>query len=224
MSEKKRIWDLVYHTNPLHTEAVTDRSGNVLSYSIDAYRQIEKATEIFGAYGESWGVRDEKFNLQKMEIPDKGLYTYVCLYTGTLFYPGGIIPIHSDIECILSTQHYTKYSTGWSKKVATNALSKGLSKLGFNADVFQDRFSDKDYVQEMNVKFGNIIDTRKPIDSDMIKDINYLIAKSGVLSLEKVIDGLNRVFKTEFTDIKDLKAYHYMWIKNAIETKYIKKK
>ena len=32
------------------------------------------------------------------------------------------------------------------KKVATDALTKGLSKLGFNADVFMGRFDDNKYV------------------------------------------------------------------------------
>ena len=43
----------------------------------------------------------------------------------------------------------------FAKKVATDALTKGLSKLGFNADVFMGRFDDNKYVNQMIKKFGN---------------------------------------------------------------------
>ena len=40
------------------------------------------------------------------------------------------------------------------KKVATDALTKGLSKLGFNADVFMGRFDDNKYVDASGQKLG----------------------------------------------------------------------
>ena len=66
---------------------------------------------------------------------------------------------------ILYTKHYygTRHDDDAVKKVATDALTKGLSRLGFNSDVFEGLFDDNKYVAEMNLKFGNKKkDTTKP--------------------------------------------------------------
>jgi hypothetical protein len=48
----------------------------------------------------------------------------------------------------------TKPDADFAKKVETDALTKGLSKLGFNADVFMGLYDDHKYVQEMQVEFS----------------------------------------------------------------------
>lgn len=40
------------------------------------------------------------------------------------------------------------------KKVQTDAITKGLSRLGFNADVFMGRFDGNKYVDANGQKFG----------------------------------------------------------------------
>ena len=73
----------------------------------------------------------------------------------------GEIPIHSSI----------KYSSNgridddFFKKVATDGLTKGLSKLGFNADVFMGMFDDNKYVNAMTNKFKeeSSVDVKKEI-------------------------------------------------------------
>jgi len=42
----------------------------------------------------------------------------------------------------------------FAKKMETDALTKVLSKMGFNADVFMGRYDDNKYVQDMQKEFA----------------------------------------------------------------------
>jgi len=132
------LWDKVCTTDPDCTKRVAQRGGFT---AIDAYSQIQKATELWGSMGNKWGVSHECF-----EDIDNGLL----IYSAGLFYPGdndvrGEIPIHSSINMVQGA----KLDGDCVKKVATDALTKGLSKLGFNADVFLGKFDDNKYVAEL---------------------------------------------------------------------------
>ncbi len=48
----------------------------------------------------------------------------------------------------------------FAKKIETDALTKALSKIGFNADVFMGRYDDVKYVNEMAEEFS-LSDTDK---------------------------------------------------------------
>jgi hypothetical protein len=67
---------------------------------------------------------------------------------GTKVFP--LIPIHSSIRY----QVNGRIDDDFFKKVATDALTKGLSKLGFNADVFMGKFDDNKYVNSLKEKFS----------------------------------------------------------------------
>lgn len=41
----------------------------------------------------------------------------------------------------------------FAKKIETDALTKALSKMGFNADIFMGRFDDTKYVEERKEEF-----------------------------------------------------------------------
>ena len=100
-----------------------------------------RATETFGPMGKGWGVKGE--HIQKWE--DVGL----AVYQATLWYvvkdKEYYIPIHSSIKYHTSG----RVDDDFYKKVATDALTKGLSKLGFNADVFMGKFDDNKYVNQL---------------------------------------------------------------------------
>ena len=134
--EKLDLWELVCTTNPNNTKDAS--LGGRKITSVDAYSRIYRATELWGPFGNSWGVKGEEY----MILPsDK------CLYKAILFYPEGEVPIMSDIEMIFhSGKRDGKYNDDWSKKVSTDALTKGLSKLGFNADIYLHKFEDDKYV------------------------------------------------------------------------------
>lgn len=133
MKDKMGIWNAVCTTDPKYTKRVTQRGGFT---AIDAQYQIQTATEMFGAFGMGWGVKDETFNI----IDNMVIYQAILWYLVDGVAEDNEIPIHSSLavkpDCI--------------KSVATDALTKGLSKLGFNADVFLGKFDDNKYVQKQN--------------------------------------------------------------------------
>jgi hypothetical protein len=45
----------------------------------------------------------------------------------------------------------------FAKKIETDALTKAISKLGFNADIFMGKFDDVRYIEEMKKEFAQPI-------------------------------------------------------------------
>ena len=130
--ENMELWNQVCVTDPKTTKKVEVGRGFT---AICAQTQLKKATELWGAFGSTWGVKEEKHI-----IHDKIAY-----YTGKLYFPHGLIEIHSDINLYTSKGAYNE---DWTKKLATDALTKGLSKLGFNSDVFEGKFDDNKYIKQ----------------------------------------------------------------------------
>ena len=137
------LWNSVSETDPQFTKTVNQRGGFT---AIGAQSQLMKATEVFGAMGTGWGVKTE--HIEKWE--DVGLV----IYQAHLWYVGSdkeqhYIPIHSSIKY----HSNGRVDDDFFKKVATDALTKGLSKLGFNADVFMGKFDDNKYVNNLSKKY-----------------------------------------------------------------------
>jgi len=137
------LWNQVCETNPAITKRVNTRGGFT---SIDAQSQVKKATELWGKYGHKWGLKDLAFE----NICDASTTIGVSL-VATFWYPlndgsgTAQFPVATDI----------KYKAGDDcfKKLTTDALTKALSRLGFNSDVFEGRFDDNKYVAEMEAKY-----------------------------------------------------------------------
>tara|TARA_R110002020_G_scaffold296776_1_gene512539 strand:+ start:1191 stop:1844 length:654 start_codon:yes stop_codon:yes gene_type:complete len=138
-TENLALWQSVEKTNIEYTKHVSMRGGFT---AIDPTYQMKTATEMFGSWGIGFGVRGEKY--QMIEVGKT-----LCLYTAELWYVingvTGVVPITSSIIVAASGSGLQE----WSKMVSTNAVSKGLSKLGFNADVFLGKFDDNEYVKEL---------------------------------------------------------------------------
>ena len=132
------LWNSVCVTDPQYTKRVNQRGGFT---AIGAQSQIMEATKVFGPFGTGFGVHGETFTSFDME----GL----CLYQANLWYKvKGVMetfPIHSSIKYSVNG----RVDDDFAKKVATDALTKGLSKLGFNADVFLGLFDDNKYVNQL---------------------------------------------------------------------------
>mgnify|MGYP003655074771 CR=1 FL=1 len=140
MANNMEVWNRVCNTDPRHTKQVDTRGGFT---AIDAMYQVQNATEVFGPAGKGWG-----------------------WYTGDPIYPGnGTVVIkvtlwHGDRST--SVEQFGQKAMNWGdkpdedafKKCVTDGLTKCLSYLGFNADVFLGRFDDSKYVKEMTRKFA----------------------------------------------------------------------
>ena len=141
--ENLELWSSVEKTDPEFTKKVTQRGGFT---AVCAQYQLRNATEQWGPYGETWGVRDTNYGYvygreEDSGLPPPGVVLPVEIWLEAVFwFPGGEFPISTD----------TKYKAGddCRKKLLTDLTTKALSKLGFNADVFEGKFDDNKYVQD----------------------------------------------------------------------------
>ena len=160
------LWDSVEKTNPLHTKNANVRGNKITA--IAPQRQIKNATEKFGVYGVAWGFKSATFDYAMLEK------TGIVVFNGVFYFPKGEFPITSSISAYKDGA-MTKPDADFAKKVETDALTKALSKLGFNADVFMGLFDDHKYVAMMQDEFNKPVPTKD--DLSWVKAINNGHAK-----------------------------------------------
>ncbi len=138
------IWNLVAETNPAHTKPV--KFGKRSFTTIDAHYQIRQATEVFGPVGIGWGYLVSHSTMAAgtalLAVAD------VTLWHGSQENTYG--PFRGMAKIIDADY---RLDDDAAKKAMTDALTKGLSHLGFNADVFLGLFDDNKYVKRMQEKF-----------------------------------------------------------------------
>jgi len=141
MTDNLSIWRAVEKTDPAHTKQVNQRGGFT---AISANYQIMKATETFGPVGIGWGyiAGDPIFHETLMFVP-------VTLWHGDRSNTFGPM-----LGCEEWKDGKGRIDSDVSKKATTDALTKLLSHLGFNADVFLGRFDDSKYVDQMRKEFA----------------------------------------------------------------------
>jgi hypothetical protein len=140
MTDNLRIWSQVEKTNPSHTKKVNQRGGFT---AISAAYQIKRATEVFGPIGEGWG-----YDAGIPIFQDALVIVPVTLWHGDRANVFG--PMFGGAEW----KNGTRLDSDGPKKATTDALTKLLSQLGFNADVFEGRFDDSKYVAELEREFA----------------------------------------------------------------------
>ena len=182
MSENMKLWDSVCETDPGTTKEVN--FGRKFT-AIDAYAQIKRATEIWGPYGGVWGLTDIS------HTPVEG--TTMMLVSSWFKYPEGKFPITSSIF-FMSEKGST--DDDFAKKVETDLITKALSRLGFNADVFMGKFDDNRYVQAMKKKFEQV--SPEPVNKTKVENT--------VKTLKRLIDAdtieeTHEQFKTAYRDL-----------------------
>ena len=136
------LWNEVQESDPAAVKEVNfGRKFN----AIDAYHQIMDATRQWGPYGQDWGFESEDL----IFLEDARL----CVFKGVFRHPTGRFPVTTSIEYIgNSGKSKDKVDPEFAKKIETDAITKALSRLGFNADVFLGMFDDNRYVAALNEK------------------------------------------------------------------------
>ena len=151
LMRNRALWDSVQETNPKHTKEV--KLGRSFT-AIDPYRQIERATEVFGPAGMGWGWRI--VNSFVTSATNQYVVELELWHTD---------PSQTIMQCgqagLFIDRAMTKPDPDFAKKAVTDALTKSLSCLGFNADIFLGKFEDNKYVQEMAQKFDGVAQTDK---------------------------------------------------------------
>ena len=135
--DNMKLWNSVCTTDPAMTKRVKEKGGFT---AICAQYQRKNATEQWGCYGETWGVKDLQWDLQGQDGAEKIEITL----QATFWYPNGEFPLSVDIPF--------RVNGDTRKKLLTDLTTKALSMLGFNSDVFEGEFDDNKYVKELTKK------------------------------------------------------------------------
>lgn len=145
MNINLELWNSVEKTNPAYTKAANIRGNKITS--IAPQYQIKNVTEKFGVYGKTWGFKSINIDYSLASTHN------LVVFKGVFFFPGGEFEIINSISLYLDNA-MTKVDDNFAKKLETDALTKAISKLGFNADVFLGLFDDSRYVDQMKQEFA----------------------------------------------------------------------
>jgi uncharacterized short protein YbdD (DUF466 family) len=146
MSDNLKLWNSVCKTDPNHTKKVNQRGGFT---AIDAHYQVQCATKAFGPIGEGWGFETSTPIFQNTMI-------VVPVYVWHGKRENSFGPILGCAEMFGN-----RPDADAPKKATTDGITKALSMLGFNADVFLGKFDDNKYVNQMKKEFSEPHMTRE---------------------------------------------------------------
>lgn len=156
-NENLSIWSQVEKTDFTHTKKVNQRGGYT---AVCPQYQLKEATKVFGPYGKGFGLGVSDFDMSLFDslgvVMHKAKFFYVLNGERVEF------PISNAIQATTGTGDKKRVDIDFAKKVETNTVSKALSKLGFNADVFMGMFEDNQYMQELS----NELALKKADDKD----------------------------------------------------------
>ena len=188
-TDNLELWNKVEKTNPAYTKKANVRGNQITS--ISPQFQILSATEQFGAYGVKWGFK-------KMDIDYTLMSIGMISFKATFFYPAGEFEIINSIG-LYKDGAKTKIDSDFAKKLETDTLTKALSKLGFNADIFLGKFDDIRYVEEMKEEFAPKVAT---INENQILEIEAKIKEAGADRKKYLnvlgVQNLNELYTTGF--------------------------
>lgn len=173
MSNHLELWNKVEKTNPKYTKKANVKGNNITA--IAPQYQIKNVTEQFGSYGTSWGFESLEFDYTLTD--SLGLVILHAVF----YYPGGKFPI-KNAQSVFIDNAKTKIDDNFAKKLETDTLTKAISKLGFNADIFMGLFDDVKYLAEVTKEFEEAPAPIKLSD----KAIDDLIAK-GTNEIQKYL-------------------------------------
>lgn len=190
------LWNKVEKTNPKYTKKA-NVGGNQIT-SISPQYQIMNVTEQFGSYGKTWGFK--QIELDYTLVPEFNLIVFKAVF----FYPDGEFPTINSIKMFMDNAK-TKIDDNFAKKVETDTLTKCMSKLGFNADIFMGKFDDVRYLAEVTKEFEPKIElTQEQKNNEMLlhnaenKSSLELIYKSLNLDEQKRTKILTRELLSKF--------------------------
>jgi hypothetical protein len=131
------LWEKVQDTPTEIIQKIKAEDGTELN-NVAPIHRLKKATEIFGTYGKNWGLKNIKHSEQKI---------FNNLILGTLdaifFYTQNDVKIEFEITnsipiVSVSDDKKMKVNYTYRKAIETDTITKALSRLGFNADIYTD--------------------------------------------------------------------------------------
>ena len=140
MSDNLKLWNSVCKSDKKYLKEVT--FGRKFT-AIDPQYQVRCATEAFGVVGHGWGWTSET-RVINLNHGDTVVFADVSIWTGTR---ENVYGCFTGCRTLYNAQK-KKIAEDAPKMAVTDALTKGLSHLGFNADVFLGEYDGNKYVQD----------------------------------------------------------------------------
>ena len=162
MKENLELWHKVEKTNPKYTKQA-NVGGNKIT-SIAPQYQIMNVTEQFGSYGKTGGFKN--IELDYTLVPEFNLIVFKAIF----FYPDGEFPTINSIKMFMDNAKL-KIDDNFAKKLETDTLTKAISKLGFNADIFMGKFDDTRYLAEITKEFAEPAKVIENISDDKFLEL-----------------------------------------------------
>ena len=208
MKDNLELWHSVEKTNPNYTKKAKV-GGNSIT-AISPQFQIMNATEKFGSYGSAWGFKNIQLDYSITSTPivlsvtdwNTKVTTQVNSILGLVgfkaefFYPSGQFEITNSIKIFTDNKH-SKIDDNYAKKLETDALTKALSKLGFNADIFLGKFEDVRYLEEVTKEFNP--------PADYTRQTQRINACTDIETLKKTWLALSPNEQSALKKVKDVK-------------------
>ena len=144
-----KLWKAVCETDPAFISKVSfgARSFN----AIDPMYQIMKATAILGPVGND--IKNDGWTYTvEYDYPTLGNIMMVVAKVTITTYFGSFGPIAGS-RTFVNLDNKKKANDDAPKMALTDALTKGLSHLGFDADVFLGKYDDNKYMKGNNDEF-----------------------------------------------------------------------
>lgn len=152
MSKNIEIWNQVKATDPRYTKQF-QRGGGFSGTAINAVYLIQKATELWGPMGGKWGIRIVKEEILQgaplMANEQVIGHELVHKINAEVFHPDGFVPSIGLTTFVGKNRFGVFTDEEAPKKSLTDALTKGLSWLGFAADVHLGLYDDNKYVSDL---------------------------------------------------------------------------
>lgn len=153
------LWNKVCVTDLDHTKK-TKLGGRQVTV-IDPQYQLKTATEQFGPYGLNFGIVPNSVAISYKVTDEENPITFL-MYDATMFYMldgrRAELPVSAVQRFSYTTKSYgakAGYFTAdedAQRKAETNAMSKALSRIGFNSDVFMGQLDDKAYIDNLKAE------------------------------------------------------------------------
>lgn len=157
-----RVWKAVERTDPRATKQFS-RGGGFRGTAISPMWLIKRATELWGPIGDRWGIsitRHQVIDGAPILLGDPPAVVgreSIHVVEAEVWYPGengtGHLPCFGQTQLVGKNKNGVFTDEEAPKKSLTDALTKGLSWLGFAADVHMGLFDDVKYVNTITREF-----------------------------------------------------------------------
>jgi len=185
-----KLWDSVEKTDLTFAKHVKQRGGYT---SISPQYQLKTATDKFGPYGKGFGLSESKFNMSIYEF--EGVVIHEAVFFYMLDGEKVEFPISNAIQAAKGRGESKYVDVDFAKKVETNTISKALSKIGFNADVYMGMFEDEDYLNDLGneqrvEKAANKEEEKTKQATALYEDTNKVIEQINNAPSLSIVEGL----------------------------------